>query len=143
MTQSHSSNLGVLALLGLGAALGYFAACRHQNPRMAVGYHVFNDFDTFPQIIKEIRSTYDGPVKVAVDYMVFNVTKDDIRVRMAVVDEDIWPLPSITEKLAADPSKRVGFSDYIKGGRDVFKDVIDSYYEQTNKEFGTDYKPPK
>lgn len=113
------------------------------KPRMAVGYHVFNDFDTFPQIIKEIRSTYDGPVEVAVDYMVFNVTKDDVRVRMAVVDEDIWPLPSITEKLAADPSKRVGFSDYIKDGRDVFQDVIESYYEQTNKEFGTDFKPPK
>ena len=25
----------------------------------------------------------------------------------------------------------------------VFKDVIKQYYEQTNKEFGTDYKPPK
>ena len=41
--------------------------------------------------------------------MVFNVTKDDIRVRMAAVDEDIWPLPSVTEKLAADPADRVGF----------------------------------
>ena len=62
---------------------------------------------------------------------------------MAAIDEDIWPLPSITKKLAADPSKRVGFSDYIKGGRDVFQDVIESYYEQTNKEFGTDFKPPE
>jgi hypothetical protein len=25
------------------------------------------------------------------DYMVFNVTKEDIRVRMAAVDEEIWP----------------------------------------------------
>ena len=33
--------------------------------------------------MKEIRSTYDGLVEVAIDYMVFNVTKDDIRVRMA------------------------------------------------------------
>ncbi len=53
------------------------------KPRMAVGYHVFNDFDTKPQIEKEVRSTYDGPFELAVDYMVFNVTKKDIRVRMA------------------------------------------------------------
>jgi ribonuclease Z len=112
------------------------------KPRMAVGYHVFNDYDTQPQILSEIRQTYDGPVELAVDYMVFNVTKDDIKVRMAVVDEDIWPLPSITETLPADPKDRVGFSDYIMGGRVVYEDVIKFYYDQTNKLFGTDFKPP-
>jgi ribonuclease Z len=113
------------------------------KPRLAVGYHVFNDFDTFPQILDEIRQTYDGPVEVAVDYMVFNVTKDDIRVRMAAVDEDIWPLPSITKKESADPADRVGFSDFVTDGRVVFKDVIDLYYKETNEEFGTNYEPPK
>ena len=113
------------------------------KPRMAVGYHVFNDFDTAPQIMKEIRQTYDGPVELAMDYMVFNVTKDDIRVRMAAIEEAVWPQPSITKTLPADPSKRVGFSKYIFGGRVVFKDVIKFYYDQTNKMFGTDYKPPK
>ena len=113
------------------------------KPRMAVGYHVFNDFDTAPQIMKEIRQTYDGPVELAIDYMVFNVTKDNIRVRMAAIEEAVWPQPSITKTLPADPSKRVGFSKYIFGGRVVFKDVIKFYYDQTNKMFGTDYKPPK
>ena len=112
------------------------------KPRLAVGYHVFNDFDTQPQIKEEIRKTYDGPVELAIDYMVINVTKDDIRVRMAVIDEAIWPLPSVTKKESADPSKRVGFSDFIAGGRVVFKDVIKFYYDQTNKLFGTDFKPP-
>jgi len=113
------------------------------KPRMAVGYHTFVDFDTQPQIMGEIRKTYDGPVELAVDYMVFNVTKDNIKVRMTAYNEDIWPLPSITEKLSADPKKRVGFSDYIFDGRVVYKDVIKFYYDQTNKMFGTDYKPPK
>ncbi len=112
------------------------------TPRMAVGYHTFADFDTQPQIMKEIRSTYDGPVELAVDYMVFNVTKDDIRVRMSAIDEDIWPLPSVTEKLSADPKDRIGFSDYIMGGRVVFKDVVDWYYTETNKMFGTNYPTP-
>jgi len=113
------------------------------KPRMAVGYHVFNDFDTKPQIEKEVRSTYDGPFELAVDYMVFNVTKKDIRVRMAAYDEDIWPLPSVTKKESADPKDRIGFSEYITDGRVVFKDVIDEYYQETNEMFGTDYKAPK
>lgn len=113
------------------------------KPRMAVGYHVFNDFDTLPQILKEIRTTYAGPVEVATDYMVFNVTKKDIRVRMAAIEESVWPQPSVTKNLDADPSKRVGLSKYVSGGRQVFEDVVKNYYEQTNKEFGTDFKPPK
>jgi len=113
------------------------------KPRMAVGYHVFNDFDTKPQIMSEIRQTYDGPVELAIDYMVFNVSKDDIKVRMAAIDEAVWPQPSIYPPQAADPSKRVGFSDYVSGGRVVYKDVLKFYYDQTNKMFGTDFKPPE
>jgi ribonuclease Z len=113
------------------------------KPRMAVGYHVFNDFDTAPQIMSEIRQTYDGPVELATDYMVFNVTKDDIRVRMAAVDEAIWPQPSIFPPAAADPKDRVGFTKYLVDGRVVFNDVIKLYYDQTNEMFGTDFEPPK
>jgi ribonuclease Z len=82
-------------------------------------------------------------VEVATDYMVFNVTKDDVRVRMAMIDESVWPLPSTTKKLDADPSRRVGFSPYIIGGREVFKDVVKQYYEETNKQYGTKFEPPK
>jgi ribonuclease Z len=113
------------------------------KPRLAVGYHVFNDFDTKPQIMSEIRQTYDGPVELATDYMVFNVTKDNIRVRMAAVDESVWPQPSIYPKAAADPKERIGFSKYIRDGRVVFDDVIKLYYDQTNEMFGTDFEPPK
>jgi len=112
------------------------------KPRMAVGYHVFNDFDTFPQILSEVRETYDGPFQLAKDYMVFNVTKDDIRVRMCAVEEAIWPLPSVTKKEAANPADRIGFSKYVTDGRVVFKDVIDLYYKETNEMFGTDFEPP-
>jgi ribonuclease Z len=113
------------------------------KPRMAVGYHVFNDFDTQPQIMKEIRQTYDGPVELATDYMVFNVNKDDIRVRMAAIEEAIWPQPSVYPAQAADPNDRVGFTQYLIDGRVVFDDVIKFYYDQTNKMFGTDFEPPK
>lgn len=113
------------------------------KPRLAVAYHFFNDFDTQPQVLEGIRSTYEGPLALAVDYMVFNVTKDDVKVRMAVVNEDAWPLPSVDPKLPADPSQRIGFSDFISSGRVVFTDVIDQIYERVNKEFGTNVEPPK
>ena len=93
--------------------------------------------------MKLVQKTYEGPVSYAVDYMVWNVTKDDIRVRMAAVDEDIWPEPSITETLPADPKDRVGFSDFITSGRIPYKDVVDKVYENTNKTFGTDIPAPK
>jgi ribonuclease Z len=114
------------------------------KPRLAVAYHVFNDFDTLPGVLDGIRETYDGPLAVSVDYMVFNVKKgEDVRVRMAAIDEDIWPQPSITEKLPADPNDRVGFSDFISGGKVVYQDVLEKIYGDANEEFGTDIPVPR
>ena len=96
-----------------------------------------------PRILEQIRSTYDGPLALATDLMVFNVTKDDIKVRMPVIEEDVWPLPSITETLPADPKDRVGFSDFIISGRVKFKEVVDKVYENTNKVLGTNVPPPE
>jgi ribonuclease Z len=112
------------------------------QPRMAVAYHFFNDFDTAPVVEGLVRKTYDGPLSSAVDYMVWNVTKDNIRTRMAVINEDTWPLPSVTEKLPADPSQKIGFSDYIKGGREVFTDIVHQAYDATNKQFDTNVPYP-
>jgi ribonuclease Z len=112
------------------------------NPRMAVAYHFFNDFDTLPGVLDQVRSTYDGPLSMSTDYMVWNVTKSDIRVRMAVVDDAVWPLPSITEKASADPKDRYGFSDFINEGRVVYTDVIEKVYADTNEAFGTDIPVP-
>jgi len=113
------------------------------KPRMAVGYHFFNDFDTLPNVLKAVRSTYDGPLALATDYMVFNVTKDKIRVRMAVIDEDIWPQPAVGEKLPPDASKRIGFSDYIFGGRVNYKEVVDKIYADINEKYGSDIPAPQ
>jgi ribonuclease Z len=113
------------------------------KPRMAVGYHFFNDFDTQPAVLRDVRQTYDGPLALATDYMVFNVTKDDIRVRMAAIDEDIYPQPAASgKKLPPDPSKRIGFSEFITEGRVVFADVVKELYERVNQEYGSHEEPP-
>ena len=61
------------------------------KPRLAVVFHFFNDFDTAPDIEREIRKHYQGPLALAQDLMVFNVTPDDIRIRMAVTATHVWP----------------------------------------------------
>jgi len=113
------------------------------KPRLAVGYHFFNDYDTQPNVLEQVRKTYDGPLALATDYMVFNITKKDITVRMAAIDEDIWPQPAISKKLPPDASKRIGFSDFIYGGRVNYKEVVDEIYSDINKQYGTNIPAPQ
>ena len=63
------------------------------KPRMAIAYTFFNDFDTAPKIQEGIRQTYDGPLTMADDMMIWNVTKDKITVRDVVYNEDVWSPP--------------------------------------------------
>ena len=113
------------------------------KPRMAVGYHFFNDFDTVPPVLRDIRMTYDGPLALATDYMVFNVTKDDIKVRMAAVDEDIWPQPSTIPLVPPDPKlQRTQLSQEMVEGRIVHRDVLEDVYAYINETFGSNEQVP-
>jgi ribonuclease Z len=111
------------------------------NPRLAVGYHFYNDFDTEPEIRDRVRKTYDGPLALAVDYMVFNVTKDDIRIRMSAYDEEIWPSPPIREKQSPDFTDAVPISDFTKSGALAFPEIVGPIYDEINGIYGTDYEP--
>jgi len=113
------------------------------NPRMAVAFHFFNDYDTQPLVLQDIRSIYDGPLSLATDYMVWNVTKDKITTRMAVIDEDIWPQPSAFGKRPPNTKDRIEFSEYIWDGRVNYTEVLKKIYEDINKEYGTSIPAPK
>jgi ribonuclease Z len=110
------------------------------KPRMAVAYHFFNDWDTSSEIHERIRTTYDGPLSLSNDFMVWNITKDEIRVRMAAVDEDVWPPPATETPQVPDPTLRIPYSDAIAGGKLNMKDVIQPIYDEVNKEFGLNEK---
>jgi len=64
------------------------------KPRMAVASHFQNDFDTAPLVEQEIRKHYDGPLNLAQDFMVWNVTKDEVTTRMAVPNHESFPSPA-------------------------------------------------
>jgi ribonuclease Z len=113
------------------------------KPRLAVGYHFQNDFDTEPVARAGVRELYDGPLALAKDYMVFNVTKDDIRVRMSAIDEDIFPPPALKTKVAPDESQIIPISDMIMSGGLAFPEVVQPIYDDINKKYGTDNKLPQ
>jgi ribonuclease Z len=110
------------------------------KPRLAVAYHFFKDFDTTGEVYERVRSTYDGPLSLAQDFMVWNVTKDEIRERMAVVSEEVWPPPATEKPELPDPSQRIPYSEMISGGRLDVKEVIQPVYDEINKAFGLNEK---
>jgi ribonuclease Z len=111
------------------------------KPRLAVGYHFFNDFDTEPEVRIRVRKTYDGPLDLATDYMVWNVTKDEIRVRMSAIDEEIWPSPPLKKKNPPDTSRAIPFSDFVKSGALGFPEIVQPLFDEINEMYGTDIKP--
>ena len=111
------------------------------EPRLAVGYHFYNDFDIEPEVRDRVRKTYAGPLSLAVDYMVWNLTRDGIRVRMAVKDEEVWPSPALREKIAPDFRNAIAFSEFILSGREAFPEIVGPIYDEVNEIYGTELKP--
>lgn len=72
------------------------------KPRLAVGYHSVQSPENNAAIMDGVRNTYDGPLALARDLMVINVTRDNIEVRMATVDEYVLP-PDVTEAYKKAP----------------------------------------
>lgn len=125
------------------------------QPRLAVAYHFFNDFDTSTAVYERIRSTYDGPLSLANDFMVWNVTKDDITVRMAVTEEATWAPPlaapaeapapeditAFAESVGLDPAD-VGFSEFTQGGFWDVDDVLRPIFEEASEALGQEFPYP-
>jgi hypothetical protein len=128
------------------------------QPRMAIAYHFFKDFDTTGQVNDRIRSTYDGPLSLAEDFMVWNVTKDDIRVRMAVVEEATWapPLSGAAQPPGGDPDRQVfsessgvpvealQYSDFIISGRwSEVDEALRGIYQEASDALGREFPYPE
>ena len=128
------------------------------KPRMAVAYHFFKDFDTTATVNDRIRTTYDGPLSLAEDFMVWNITKDDIRVRMAVVEEATWAPPlagkpqapggdADREQFSKDagvPVEAIKYSDFIIDGRwGEVDEVLRGVYKEASEAVGKEFPYPE
>ena len=124
------------------------------KPRMAVAYHFFKDFDTTAGVYERIRKTYDGPLSLAEDYMVWNVTKDDITVRLAEVDHHTWAPPLGAPAQAPKPEDKtemaqklgvetIDFSDFTKSGYWDVDDVLRPIFEEASQALGQEFPYPE
>jgi len=122
------------------------------KPRMAIAYHFFKDFDTTAAVNDRIRTTYDGPLSLAEDFMVWNVTKDEIVTRMAAVEEATWSPPGTQPAFPPEPSDRDAFSErlgwqlpyseFIAGGKWDVDDVLRPIYEEAEEMIGREFPYP-
>jgi ribonuclease Z len=114
------------------------------KPRHAVAYHFFNEESTRYNLFEDIRETYDGPLSMAADNMVWNISADEITERMAVITEEAWSVPGTTRQPGQVEAQRPVFSDFINSGYwvpayEAQNDAMDRY----KKEYGVerDWRP--
>lgn len=108
------------------------------KPRHAIAYHFFNEEGTRYGIYDGVREVYDGPLSLATDNMVWNITKDSIRERMAVSPDQAWAVPG--SKPPPKPPARGTVpdpvSDFIKAGAwdvdDVQGEMIKTFKKTHN-----------
>jgi ribonuclease Z len=87
------------------------------QPRHAIAYHFFNEEATRYGVYEGIRETYEGPLSMATDMMVWNVTKDGIKERMAVRIDDAWSVEGTAEQPPPEKGQPNPMSDFIRNGK--------------------------
>ena len=139
---SFSDQEALNAVTTIHANPSYFAKVMAMtNTKHAVAYHFQNDFDTLPIIRKAVEEIYDGPVDYAQDFMVWNVTKEGVRTRMAVVNPEGYPPEPLKEKKVEAGGDRYQTPDSVLAGWPEEMDLVaEEIYADFNKKHGTDYK---
>ncbi len=106
------------------------------NPRMAVCYHFINNPLTLPDQLDSVRMTYDGPLSMAQDMMVWNVSKEKIIKRMTVAGDSVLGIGK--RKTRPDSSLLVPLSKWLDEGKlslpDADRLILDSLEPAAQKE---------
>ena len=108
------------------------------KPRHAIGYHFFNEEGTRYPIYDGVRQVYDGPLSMATDRMVWNITKDAIVERMAVITEDAWAVRGVREPLKREKPPTSEFTPDIVAGMWDTMDVQGQMIRDYATEHGID-----
>ncbi|MEE8494787.1 MAG: guanitoxin biosynthesis MBL fold metallo-hydrolase GntH [Nitrospirales bacterium] len=110
------------------------------KPRHAVAYHFFNEEGTRYQIYEDIRQTYEGPLSMATDNMVWNIRRDEIIERMAVTTEDAWSVPSLEPPPRRTKPPVNMYSKEIMNGRWDVSDAEEKMLKTFGEKFNIDLK---
>jgi ribonuclease Z len=103
------------------------------QPKMAVMYHVWVTEETIPTIFDDLRIPYLGPVTLAQDFTVFNITPDSIVVRQALVDNAPWPIIP-EESSTAEKGEPPVLPDWLLEQKIDLDEAIADILEKRNSE---------
>jgi len=114
-------------------------------PKHAVSYHFMNEDATRYNLYEAIRETYSGPLSMAMDNMVWNVTPDGVEERMAVITHEAWSVPGPTRQAPPEKGRRPVFSDFTNRGYwlpayEAQNDAMDKHMEKYNLQ-DQDWRP--
>jgi len=114
-------------------------------PRHAVAFHFFNEEGTRYGIYEGIRETYDGPLSMATDMMVWNITKDEITERMAVSTDDAWSVPGTARQPPPEKGGPSPLSGEMNSGRwrpgfEAQDEMLDAFMQENRLE-KMDWRP--
>jgi ribonuclease Z len=119
------------------------------KPRHAIAYHALLDLGTqqYNEYYDSIRSTYDGPLSIGSDLMVWNVSKDEVRERMAVSTRNAWAVEGTTRQPPPQSGTPDPMSDFIKNGEwgpgfNAQNQMLDEHMKKYNLE-EKDWRPEK
>jgi ribonuclease Z len=115
------------------------------KPRHAVAYHSMEE--AIPGIRAGIRETYDGPLSMAVDNMVWNITKDKVVERMAVSPDRASGVPGPTRQPPPEPGRPSPMSEFIVNGEwgpgfNAQNEMLDEHSKKFNLK-DVDWRPAK
>ncbi len=119
------------------------------KPRHAIAYHALLDQGTaqYNLYYDGIRSTYDGPLSIGSDLMVWNVTKDAVTERMTVSTRNAWAVEGTTRQPPPQPGTPDPMSDFIKNGEwgpgfNAQNPMLDEHMKKYDLE-DVDWRPAK
>ena len=114
-------------------------------PKHAVAYHTMEE--AHAELESSIRTTYDGPLSIAMDMMVWNITADGVRERMAVSPDRASSVPGPTRQPPPDPTREDPISEFIADGEwgpgfNAQNEMLDAHSKKYGLE-SEDWRPKK
>jgi len=83
------------------------------KPRHAIGYHFWTWHDIYADTLEAVRETYDGPLTLASDMTVWNVTDEQVAVREVFEDENVAPTGTTATYRSAEREPPSVAADWI------------------------------
>lgn len=115
------------------------------EPRHAVAYH--HQKELSKSVLEGIRQTYQGPLSLAEDLMVWNITPEKITERMAIVPDNANAAAGPTAQKPPVKVRADVMSQFIKDGEwgpgfNAQNEMLDEFSEKFDLE-KADWRPSK